>query len=183
MNPIGKKARHGGADPGDPDRAHRPHSIRIDGTNRFVFVPHLGTSQTPPVRARQESGKLSANTPPVVQMKQGTGPRHFIFSNHNKFPNLLNELTATVTTLALDAKTGTLKELDSASALPPDTKLGPGAPRGAKARARRNTDNDGRVSDLHLMPMGRFQNAGARARRARSAVSRSMPRPASCPER
>ena len=63
-------------------------------------------------------------------MKQGTGPRHIIVSKDNKFVYLLNELTATVTTLALDAKTGTLKEVDSASALPADTKLGPGQPRG-----------------------------------------------------
>jgi 6-phosphogluconolactonase len=113
----------------------------------------------------KKSGKLSANTPPVVQLKQGTGPRHFIFSNDNKFVYLLNELTATVTTLALDAKDGTLKEVDSASAMPPDTKLGPGAPRGAvgaPGQAPRNTDNDIWASDLHLTPNGRFLYAAER---------------------
>jgi 6-phosphogluconolactonase len=86
-------------------------------------------------------------------------------SKDNKFVYLLNELTATVSTLALDAKTGTLKEVDSASALPPDTKLGTGMPRGAvgvPGQAPRNTDNDIWASDLHLTPNGRFLYAAER---------------------
>jgi hypothetical protein len=52
-------------------------------------------------------------------------------SADNKFVYLLNELTATVTTLSIDPKTGVLTEVSSASALPPDSKLVPGMPRGA----------------------------------------------------
>src|SRR5205807_2538715 len=111
--------------------ARNAHSIRADNTNRFVFVPHLGTDQIFQFVFDAKTGKLSANMPPIVQMKQGTGPRHLIVSKDNKFVYLLNELTATVTTLALDPTSGTLKEVDSASALPADTKLGPGQPRGA----------------------------------------------------
>src|SRR2546421_294053 len=110
-------------------------------------------------------GPLSASTPPIVQMKQGTGPRHLIVSKDNKFVYLLNELTGTVTTLALDAKIGTLKEVDSASALPADTKLGPGQPRGAvgaPGQAPRNTDNDIWASDLYLTPNGKFLYAAER---------------------
>ena len=145
--------------------ARNAHAIRVDNTNSFVFVPHLGTDQMFQFVLDKKSGKLSANTPPVVQLKQGTGPRHLIFSHDNKFVYLLNELTATVTTLALDAKDGTLKEVDSASALPPDTKLGAGAPRGAvgvPGQAPRNTDNDIWASDLHLTPNGRFLYAAER---------------------
>src|SRR5215208_3371231 len=164
VNPIGKDGKVGEPIQVIPT-ARNAHSIRIDSTNRFVFVPHLGTDQMFQFVLDKKSGKLSANTPPVVQLKQGTGPRHFIFSKDNKFVYLLNELTATVTALALDAKTGTLKELDSASALPPDTKLGPGAPRGAvgaPGQAPRNTDNDIWASDLHLTPNGRFLYAAER---------------------
>ena len=96
-----------------------------------MFVPHLGTDQMFQFVFDEKSGRLTANTPPVLQLKQGTGPRHLIVSPDNRFVYLLNELTGTVTTLSLDANTGTLKELDSVSALPPDTKLGPGVPRGA----------------------------------------------------
>src|SRR5207248_3191617 len=43
----------------------------------------------------------------------------------------------------------------SVSALPPDTKLVPGGPRGPDA-PQRNRDNDIWASDLHLTPDGRF---------------------------
>ena len=164
VNPIGKDGKVG-----DPIQviptARNAHAIRTDNTNRYVFVPHLGTDQIFQFVFDKKSGKLSANTPATVQLKQGTGPRHLIVSKDNKFVYLLNELTATVTTLALDAKTGTLKEGDSASALAPDTKLGPGMPRGAvgaPGQAPRNTDNDIWASDLHLTPNGRFLYAAER---------------------
>jgi 6-phosphogluconolactonase len=108
-----------------------------------------------------------ANTPPVLQLKQGTGPRHLIVPADNRFVYLLNELTGTVTTLSLDANTGVLKELDSVSVLPADTKLVPGMPRGAVGppgvnQAPRNTDNDIWAADLHLTPNGRFLYASER---------------------
>ena len=55
--------------------------------------------------------------------------------------------------------------MSSASALPPDTKLVPGAPRGAVGVAGgppRNTDNDIWASDLHLTPDGKFLYAAER---------------------
>ena len=164
VNPIGKDGKVGAPIQVIPT-ARNAHAIRTDNTNRFVFVPHLGTDQMFQFVFDKKSGKLSANTPPILQLKQGSGPRHLIVSKDNKFVYLLNELTATVTTLALDAKTGTLKEGDSASALPPDTKLGPGMPRGAvgvPGQTPRNVDNDIWASDLHLTPNGRFLYAAER---------------------
>ena len=164
VNPVGAEGKVGEPIQVIPT-ARNAHSIRIDNTNRYVFVPHLGTDQVFQFVFDKKTGKLTPNTPPVVQMKQGTGPRHIIVSKDNKFVYLLNELTAAVTTLALDGKTGTLKEVDSASALPADTKLGPGQPRaavGAPGQAPRNTDNDIWASDLHLTPDGRFLYAAER---------------------
>ena len=88
---------------GDPD-GRNAHAIRIDSSNRFVYVPHLGTDQIFQFVFDEKSGRLSANTPPVVQLKPGTGPRHLIVSQDNRFVYLLNELTATVTTLALEPR-------------------------------------------------------------------------------
>jgi 6-phosphogluconolactonase len=147
--------------------ARNAHSIRTDNTNRFVFVPHLGTDQVFQFLFDEKSGRLSANTPPVLQLKQGSGPRHLIVSSDNRFLYLLNELTGMVTTLSLDPNAGTLKELDSVSVLPPDTKLVPGVPRGAVGtpganQAPRNTANDIWASDLHLTPNGRLLYAAER---------------------
>jgi 6-phosphogluconolactonase len=145
--------------------ARNAHAIITDKTNRYVFVPHLGTDQIFQFRLDAKTGKLTANTPPVVQMKAMTGPRHIIMSPDNKFAYLLNELVATVTTLSLDAKTGLLTEVSSASALPADSKLVPGAPRGAVGAAGqppRDTSNDIWASDLHVTPDGKLLYAAER---------------------
>src|SRR5262249_1668068 len=166
VNPVGGDGR-GGEPLQVVPTARNAHSIRTDNTNRFVFAPHLGTDQVFQFLFDDKSGRLTANTPPILQLKQGTGPRHLVLSPDNRFVYLLNELTGTVTTLALDANTGLLKELDSASVLPADTKLTPGMPRGAVGtpganQAPRNTDNDIWAADLHLTPNGRFLYASER---------------------
>ena len=164
VNPVGADGRVGPPLQTIPT-ARNAHSIRADSTNRFVFVPHLGTDQVFQFRFDDKTGRLTANTPPLVQMKAGTGPRHFITSSDNRFVYLLNELTATVTTLALDGTTGLLTEVASASALPPDSTLVPGAPRGAVGAAGappRDTGNDIWASDLHLTPNGKFLYAAER---------------------
>lgn len=139
--------------------ARNAHAIITDKTNRFVFVPHLGTDQLFQFQFDEKTGRLAANTPPVVQLKAGTGPRHVVASPDNRFVYLLNELTATVTTLALDARTGTLSETAIASALPPDSRLGPGLPR---PQPGRDVANDIWASDLHVTPNGRYLYAAER---------------------
>jgi 6-phosphogluconolactonase len=145
--------------------ARNAHAIITDRTNRYVFVPHLGTDQVFQFRLDPTTGKLTANTPPLIQLKASTGPRHIVVSPDNKFAYLLNELVATVTTLSLDPATGTLTEVGSASALPADSKLVPGAPRGAvgaPGQAPRDTSNDIWASDLHLTPDGKLLYAAER---------------------
>jgi len=137
--------------------ARNAHAIITDKTNRFVFVPHLGTDQVFQFQFDEKSGRLSANTPPVLQLKAGSGPRHLITSPDNRFVYLLNELTATVSTLSLE--NGLLKEISSASALPPESKLGPGMPRPQQGR---DVSNDIWASDLHVTPDGRFLYAAER---------------------
>ena len=164
VNPVGADGRVGAPLQTIPT-ARNAHAIRTDNTNRFVFVPHLGTDQIFQFLFDEKSGRLTANTPPVLQLKAGTGPRHLITSSDNRFVYLLNELTATVTTLSLDGKTGLLAEIDSASALPSDSKLMPGAPRGAVGAPGapvRDTSNDIWASDLHLTPNGKFLYAAER---------------------
>jgi 6-phosphogluconolactonase len=83
-------------------------------------------------------------------------------SADNRFAYLLSELVATVTTLSLDAKTGLLTYVSDVSALAPDSKLVPGAPRGAisgpgtNAPPPRDVSNDIWASDLRLTPNGKF---------------------------
>jgi 6-phosphogluconolactonase len=130
------------------------HSIRVDESNKFVYVPTLGNDSIFQFSFDAKSGRLSSNTPAIYLMKAMTGPRHFITSSDNKFVYVLSELLGTVTTFALDGRTGLLTEASTASGLPPDTKLGPGAPRGGPTP--RNTDNDIWAADIHMTPNGKF---------------------------
>jgi 6-phosphogluconolactonase len=150
------------------------HSIRVDESNKFAFVPTLGSDQVFQFTFDAKSGKLASNTPAVFLMKAGTGPRHFITSSDNKFVYVLSELLATVTTFALDAKTGLLTEVSSATGLPSGSKLVPGAPRGAVGVAGappRNTDNDIWAADIHMTPNGKFLYISERTSNSLAAFS------------
>ena len=136
------------------------HSIRIDASNRYVYVPTLGSDQIFQFAFDAKSGRLSSNTPAVVLMQAGTGPRHFVISGDNKFLYALSELLGTVIAFALEGSTGLLTEIGTVSGLPPATKLVPGAPRAAAGAAEpappRNRDRDIWAADIHLRPDGRF---------------------------
>jgi len=151
------------------------HSIRIDESNRFVYVPALGTDQIFQLLFDAKSGRLTSNTPAVVLMKPSTGPRHFIISPDNKLAYVLSEFLATVTTFSLDSKTGLLTESSFTSGLPPDNKLTPGAPRlpvgSANAPPTRNTDSDIWAADIHITPNGKFLYISERASSILSAFS------------
>jgi 6-phosphogluconolactonase len=158
VNPVGADGRVGAPVQVIPT-ARNAHAIRADRSNRFVFVPHLGTDQVFQFLFDESTGRLASNTPPLVQVKAGSGPRHLVISADNRFVYVLNELTATVTCLALDSQTGLLSELDSVSTLPMDSELRPGAPRPTPGR---EVGNDIWASDLHLTPDGRFLYAAER---------------------
>jgi 6-phosphogluconolactonase len=139
--------------------ARNAHAIMPDRTNRFVFVPHLGTDQVFQFRFDAATGKLAANSPPWVQMKAGSGPRHLVVSKDNRFVYVLSELTATVTAFA--HRDGMLTEVSTISTLPAENKLRPGTARTPDAPPR-DRANDIWASDLHLTPDERFLYAAER---------------------
>jgi 6-phosphogluconolactonase len=164
VSPLGPDGR-AGAPQQVIATARNAHAIVADNSNRFVYVPHLGSDQVFQFLFDERSGRLSSNTPPLIQMGQGTGPRHIRISADNRFAYLLDELTATVTTFGIDPVSGLLAQLGSASSLPPDTTLGPGLPRGplnTPGAVPRDTSRDIWASDLHLTPDGRFLFAAER---------------------
>jgi 6-phosphogluconolactonase len=138
--------------------ARNAHSIVIDRTNRYLFVPHLGSDEIFEFLFDAKTGKLTSNTPAVLLMKTNTGPRHIIISRDNKFAYLLSELVGTITTLSLDAKTGLLTPVSEAKILPPDSKLVRGAPRlpAGTGEEPRDVSKDIWAADLHLTPDEKF---------------------------
>src|SRR4051812_29173081 len=57
------------------------HSIRVDASNRFVFVPTLGSDALFLFRFDAATGSLVSNTPPLCLAPSGAGPRHFDVSS------------------------------------------------------------------------------------------------------
>jgi 6-phosphogluconolactonase len=150
------------------------HSIRVDESNRFAYVPTLGSDAIFMFDFDARTGRLASTTPAVCLMKPMTGPRHCITSSDNRFLYVLSEFLATVTTFALDARTGLLSERSTATGLPSDTTLVPGAARGNSTGLKvpaRNTDNDIWAADLHLTSNGKFLYISERTRSTIGAFS------------
>ena len=160
VNPIGKDGQVAPPTQVLPTGRY-PHSIITDNTGQWVFSPSPSTDQIFQFKMDKKTGKLSANTPAVVQMKMGSGPRHIIMSPDNKFAYLLSEMAGTVTTLSLDAKTGLLTEVGIAPILPPDSKL-VSAPFSQPPVPGHDASKDIWASDLHLTPDSKFLYAAER---------------------
>jgi 6-phosphogluconolactonase len=132
------------------------HSIQIDAANRHVLVPCLGGDVVMQWRFDAVTGKLTANSPDAVRVEKGAGPRHFAFHPNNRRVYLLNELNASVYVFDYDAASGTLSELQTVSALPPEFS---GPPFGEPGPSR----NGGpKAADVHVSPDGRFLYASER---------------------
>ncbi|MSP76871.1 MAG: lactonase family protein [Rhodospirillaceae bacterium] len=116
------------------------HAILPDASNRFVLATSLGGNLVRQFRFDPATGTLTPNDPPAAAVKGNgnPGPHHFAFHPSNGRVYLLNELEASVYVFAWDAKTGTLKEQQSLSALPEK--------KPEKIWA----------ADLHLSPDGKF---------------------------
>ncbi len=139
--------------------ARNAHAIQTDRTNKYVFVPHLGTDQVFQFRCDANSGRLEANSPPWVQLEAGSGPRHLVVSKDNRFVYVLGELNGTVTALA--HKDGMLTKVSTVSTLPRESKLKPGTARLPDAPPR-DRSSDVWASDVHLTPDERFLYAAER---------------------
>jgi 6-phosphogluconolactonase len=122
------------------ERQEGPHAhcIVLDPSNRFAYSCDLGTDKIMIFRFDARNGKLLPNEQPWVQVKPGTGPRHLAFNPSGKYVFVLNELRSTVTAFGRDPEKGSLKELQTLSALPQDF----------------TGSNTG--ADIHVSPNGRF---------------------------
>jgi 6-phosphogluconolactonase len=124
--------------------APNAHCIVTDAANRFAFVPCLGGDHVMQLRFDAGGGRLSPHAPPHFATKKGAGPRHIVFHPDGRLAFLVNELDASILSLAYDPSKGTLTELAAASALPPSFSGKPWA------------------ADIHTTPDGRFLYASER---------------------
>lgn len=127
-----------GANKERQETAHA-HSIMLDKNNRFAFANDLGIDKVMIYQFDERLGKLKPNAAQAFyQTKVGAGPRHLAFHPNGKFAFVINELNMTISSLAYDAKQGTLKEIQIVPTLPADFS-------GANICA-----------DIHVSPNGKF---------------------------
>jgi 6-phosphogluconolactonase len=121
------------------------HAIHADAANRYVLATSLGGDNLSVWRFDPASGTLTANEPALVTAPAKAGPRHFVWDAAQHRLYLLCELDASLVVYDWDAASGTLREAQRTSALPPG--FTGGAPWAA---------------DLHLTPDGKFLYASER---------------------
>jgi 6-phosphogluconolactonase len=86
--------------------------------NRFVIVADRGLDKVFVYRLNHATGSLEPNDPPFIALHPGWGPRHLAFHPNGRWLYLISEMGSMLTTLDYDAGSGSLKELQSISALP-----------------------------------------------------------------
>jgi 6-phosphogluconolactonase len=98
--------------------AAHAHWVETSPDNRFALVADLGLDEVLVYKFDATSGTLTPNEPSFARLKAGSGPRHVVFYPNGKFVFAVSELSSTATSLAYDAKKGTLKEMGTTSTLP-----------------------------------------------------------------
>ncbi|MDN5847195.1 MAG: lactonase family protein [Candidatus Nitrosocosmicus sp.] len=144
-----------------------PHSILVDRSNQFAYVPHLGNAQIKQFLFNESTGVLTPNDPEVVYTKDGSGPRHFDFSPNNRFVYVSNEIDGMVYSYKIDNNTGNLTEIQRISAMPPNISLEPsttadGDRDDAPEMGDEKITSFG-VADIHITPDGKWLYVSERA--------------------
>jgi 6-phosphogluconolactonase len=141
----------------------KPHSILVDQSNRFVYVPHLGNDQIKQFLFNASTGTLTPNDPDVVYTEDDSGPRHFVFSPNNKFIYVSNELDGTVYSYEMNNQTGALTEIQRISVFPPPTM--------DNELSSDSQDTTIKIADIHITPDGKWLYVSERATNTITAFS------------
>jgi len=130
----------------DPRRQAGPHahSVTLDPTGRFAFVPDLGLDKLVIYRFDALRGTLHPNATPSLDVEPGAGPRHLAFHPDGRFAYLVNELGSTVAALSYDGSAGTFERLQTVRTLPEGHR------------------GESTCADIHVAPSGRFVYASNR---------------------
>jgi 6-phosphogluconolactonase len=119
------------------------HQVRVHPSNKWAYVPNYWSDYVYQLVFDERTGKLTPNNPPTIPVEMGAQPRHLDFHPSGKWVYLSLEFTAMVKVFAINDD-GTLTEIQSISALPPDYT-------GRKWQ-----------SEIRVAPSGRFVYVGER---------------------
>ena len=95
------------------------HFIRTDASNKYVFVPHVeSTNKIYQFLFDESTGKLAPNDIPTIDAGPGQGPRHLGYHPTLDIIYADNEQECSVTVYKFNKSNGTLEALQTVSTLP-----------------------------------------------------------------
>lgn len=100
--------------------AERAHSVMIDKSNRFVYVPHTRPESIFGFRYDPTGRNLQPLNPPITKTPLGFGPRHLQFHPNGRHLFVDNEQGDSLTCYSIDRNTGTLRSRQTVSTIPAD---------------------------------------------------------------
>ncbi|MBA2662253.1 MAG: lactonase family protein [Bradymonadaceae bacterium] len=119
----------------DASFCRNAHQVRVHPSNRFVYIPCLGSNHIRMLAFDADGGTLTDLGAEAVPA--GSGPRHMDFHPSAPYAYVINELASTVTIFSVNEDTGVLSALETVSALP------------------QGVSEFSRSSDIHVSPDGR----------------------------
>ena len=153
VHPLSDDGSVGGSHIEWIETATGAHAIQVDRSNRFAFVPHiariadnvmqppgdtLGPNAIYQYQFDENTGRLTPNTPPIIEMEDFLGPRHYCFHPSLDVVYFSNEQGCSVSAYSLDTSTGTLTLVQTVTTLP-------------QGFSERNT-----CSQIQISPSGKF---------------------------
>jgi 6-phosphogluconolactonase len=136
----------------------RAHQVRIDPSNKYVYVPNIDSETVSQYKFDEKTGQLTANDPDAATLppddpaaavvmgmdKKVFGPRHLDFHPNGKWVYLSNEYAANTIAYEIQGN-GTLKQMGGPVS---------GVPDGYSMRKWQ--------SEIRVAPSGKFVYAGER---------------------
>ena len=114
-----------------------PHMIAFGPGGKKVYLTDLGLDRIVIYDFDAATGRLKQIENGIVNFPRGTGPRHFVFNSAGTKMYVICELNSTISVLDVAAN-GTLKAIQSVSALAPDF------------------NDDSACADIHLGKNGQY---------------------------
>ena len=96
----------------------RVHSIKLSNDNKYAYVSDLGIDKVMIYELDAEMGSLKPAPIPYVDIKPGSGPRHFSYHQNLPYAYVINELLNTVTAFKVDKQNGSLTTIQNITTLP-----------------------------------------------------------------
>ena len=123
VHPIGDDGSVGGPPVVSLDTATGAHAMQTDPTNSYAFVPHIagnGPNQVWQFRFDEDTGRITPNSPAIVEPEEFLGPRHFCFHPSLAVLYFSNEQGCSVSGYRLDTSNGALSLFQTITTLPPE---------------------------------------------------------------